>query len=262
MDEGLVDAAGTATIPVAQGWYARRGKRLLDIAVAVPALLCLAPLLIVLAGLVRLAIGRPVLFRQERIGYRERCFRLLKLRTMTDARGADGRLLPDADRLTGLGRWLRRHSLDELPQLLNIIRGELSLVGPRPLLVRYLPRYTPRQRVRHLARPGLTGWAQVHGRTRVDWGERFEQDIWYVGHCSLRLDLLILLRTAVASFRRQRQGDDARLEAGEFWGIPGQPPGAPDFVPCEETEPPAAPTEPRFRPTGVSRSPEPRARRD
>ena len=197
MNSSIIDMEEASTVRMPHGYYTFRGKRLLDIIMVAPVLVCLAPLMVMVAAAVRLAIGSPVLFCQERIGYQGRCFRLLKFRTMTGARDADGRLLPDAERLTRLGRWLRRSSLDELPQLLNILKGELSLVGPRPLLVRYLPRYTPRQRARHLVRPGLTGWAQVHGRTRVDWDERFEQDLWYLEHCSLRLDLAILWRTAI-----------------------------------------------------------------
>lgn len=156
-------------------------------------LLCL-PLLL-LATLVRLRLGRPVLFRQVRPGLHGRPFMMVKFRTMTDARGPDGALLSDAQRLTPFGRFLRSTSLDELPELWNVLRGEMSLVGPRPLLMEYLPLYTPEQARRHDVRPGITGWAQVNGRNAVTWDERFRLDVWYVDHRSLWLDLRILWLT-------------------------------------------------------------------
>lgn len=210
--------------PRPAGFYQRRGKHCLDLAVALPVLFGLLPLLLVLALLVRVNFGSPVLFRQERVGRDERVFRLNKFRTMTNARDEDGALLPDAERLTAFGLFLRRWSLDELPQLLNVIRGELSLVGPRPLIVRYLPRYTERQRRRHLVLPGITGWAQVNGRNLLSWEARFEHDLWYVEHCSFWLDLKILVRTVVNLF-----GTDTTVATGgaaieEFWGEQGPPP--------------------------------------
>ncbi len=173
------------------------GKRLLDLAVALPLALLTAPLLALGAGLAAWQNGGPWLFRQVRPGLGGRLFGLYKLQTMTQARDpATGALLPDAARLPPLGRWLRATSLDELPQLWNIVRGEMSLVGPRPLLPQYLPLYSPRQARRHLVRPGLTGWAQVNGRNAIRWEEKFELDNWYVDHESLGLDLRILWRTA------------------------------------------------------------------
>ena len=170
-------------------------KRVLDVVGASTALVVLSPLLAVVALLVRVRMGTPVLFRQQRPGRGGRPFEMTKFRTMTDRRGADGELLPDAERLTSLGRWLRRTSVDELPELLNVVHGDMSLVGPRPLLVEYLPLYSPEQSRRHEVRPGITGWAQVNGRNAVTWDEKFALDVWYVEHRSTRLDLEILAKT-------------------------------------------------------------------
>jgi sugar transferase EpsL len=167
----------------------------LDVVGATALLVVLSPLLAVLALLVRLRMGRPVLFRQVRPGWHERPFVLLKFRTMRDERDGAGRLLSDEARLTRFGRLLRRTSLDELPELVNVVRGEMSLVGPRPLLMEYLPRYSAEQRRRHDVRPGITGWTQVNGRNALDWDEKLRLDVWYVDHRSLRMDLAILLRT-------------------------------------------------------------------
>lgn len=170
-------------------------KRLIDVVVAATGLVVLSPVLLVVGVAVRVRLGSPVLFRQVRPGRDGRPFELLKFRTMTDRRGADGELLPDSERITGLGRVLRRTSLDELPELVNVLRGEMSLVGPRPLLVEYLPLYSPEQARRHEVRPGITGWAQVNGRNATTWDERFAYDVEYVERRSLRLDLEILART-------------------------------------------------------------------
>lgn len=197
-DEPLADslpeprAASAARRPT---FYVRTGKRVFDLAVAVTLLVVLAPLMLLTAALVRVFLGGPVLFRQQRPGRGGAVFELVKFRSMTDARDADGKPLPDARRITRFGRLLRASSLDELPELFNILRGEMSLVGPRPLLIRYLPYYTERERTRHDVRPGLTGWAQIHGRSNLPWDERFELDAWYVENCSFRLDLTILWRT-------------------------------------------------------------------
>ena len=170
-------------------------KRALDVLVAATALVLLSPLLAALWVIVRLRMGTPVVFRQLRPGRHGRPFELVKFRTMTDACDAHGELRPDAQRLTALGRWLRRTSLDELPELINVLQGDMSLVGPRPLLMEYLPLYSPEQARRHEVRPGITGWAQVNGRNAVSWPEKFELDVWYVEHRSTRLDLQILWRT-------------------------------------------------------------------
>ena len=170
-------------------------KRLFDLFGFLSALLLLSPVLLLTAWQVRRRIGVPVLFRQIRPGLAGRPFELLKFRTMTDERGPDGQLLPDKDRLTPFGRWLRASSLDELPELWNVLKGEMSLVGPRPLLVEYLPLYTPEQARRHEVRPGITGWAQVNGRNAISWDEKFKLDVWYVDNQSLWLDLKILWLT-------------------------------------------------------------------
>jgi len=170
-------------------------KRVIDVLGASTALVVLSPLLAVVAVLVRVRMGPPVLFRQLRPGREGRPFELTKFRTMTDQRGPDGTLLPDAQRLTALGRFLRRTSIDELPELVNVVRGDMSLVGPRPLLMEYLPRYSAEQARRHEVRPGVTGWTQVNGRNELTWDEKFALDVWYVEHRSTRLDLEILGRT-------------------------------------------------------------------
>jgi len=170
-------------------------KRLFDITTSAIALLLLALPLLALVVLVRRKLGYPAFFRQVRPGLHGQPFEMLKLRTMTDARGPDGALLPDADRLTPFGRFLRASSLDELPELWNVLKGDMSLVGPRPLLVEYLPLYSPEQARRHEVRPGITGWAQVNGRNALGWEEKFALDVWYVDHRSLWLDIKILWLT-------------------------------------------------------------------
>lgn len=170
-------------------------KRLFDMLVSIAALLVLALPLALLIVLVRCKLGKPVFFCQTRPGLRGLPFVMVKFRTMTDARGADGELLPDAVRLTVFGRFLRATSLDELPELWNVLKGDMSLVGPRPLLMEYLPLYTPEQARRHEVRPGITGWAQVNGRNALSWDEKFALDVWYVDHHSLWLDLKILWLT-------------------------------------------------------------------
>ena len=158
-------------------------------------LLLIAPVLIFIGILVFAKMGNPIFLRQVRPGWRSQPFEMLKFRTMTDERGADGALLPDAQRLTPFGRFLRASSLDELPELWNVLKGEMSLVGPRPLLMEYLPLYTPEQARRHEVRPGITGWAQVNGRNAISWEEKFALDVWYVDHRSLWLDMRILWMT-------------------------------------------------------------------
>ena len=178
-------------------------KRVFDLICAVPALVLLAPLMAAIAVTVRIVMGTPVLYRQLRPGLRERSFMLVKFRTMLPEIDSNGHLLGDSERLTPLGAFLRATSLDELPELWNIVRGDMSLVGPRPLLERYLPFYSPRERRRHDVRPGLTGWAQINGRNALKWDDRLALDVWYVEHLSLGLDLQIVLRTlAAVAFRR------------------------------------------------------------
>ena len=173
------------------------GKTLIDRGAGIVLLTLLSPLILLLAAVSFGVQGRPVLFRQIRPGFDERLFEILKFRTMVDVRGSNGELLSDDQRLTPFGRWLRRTSLDELPQLINVVRGDLSLVGPRPLLPEYLPLYSARQRRRHEVKPGLTGLAQVSGRNALDWPTRLRLDVEYVEQCSLRLDAWILGRTLV-----------------------------------------------------------------
>ena len=170
-------------------------KRLMDVLLSVMALVLLAPVMLAVAIAVRLTLGSPVLFRQARPGLHGTPFGLMKFRSMTDARDNVGDLLPDSQRLPVFGQFLRRTSLDELPELFNVIRGQMSLVGPRPLLVEYLPLYTPQQARRHEVRPGLTGWAQINGRNTITWVDKFTYDVWYVDHRSLRLDIYIMWRT-------------------------------------------------------------------
>mgnify|MGYP002512045491 FL=1 len=195
--------------------YQRYIKRLLDIIISLAALVLLSPVLIVVAVLVRAKLGSPVIFHQERPGYHEKIFKLCKFRSMTDARGADGELLPDEVRLTRFGRTLRATSLDELPELWNILRGDMSLIGPRPLLVRYLPRYNAFQKHRHDVRPGLTGWAQVNGRNAIDWDTKFRYDVEYVNRISFLFDVKILLMTFGKVFGRSgiSSGTHATMEA-------------------------------------------------
>ncbi|HLE82930.1 MAG TPA: sugar transferase [Thermoanaerobaculia bacterium] len=199
-------------------FYRRYGKRCLDLAGAGAAAALAAPALLALALLVRLRFGRPVLFRQERPGRDGRPFALLKLRTMRDLRDAAGEPLPDERRLGPLGRFLRRSSLDELPELWNVLRGDMSLVGPRPLLLEYLPRYSPEQARRHEVRPGITGWAQVNGRNALTWEEKFAHDVWYADHLSLGLDLRILGRTLLAVVRREGIHAEGHATMPKFQG--------------------------------------------
>jgi sugar transferase EpsL len=198
--------------------YKAFGKRLFDLVLTLPTLIILSPILFVLAILVRFKLGAPVLFTQVRPGLHGKSLRLLKFRTMTNERDSSGQLLPDGDRLTGFGRFMRRWSLDELPQLINVLKGELSLVGPRPLLMQYVSLYTPEQIRRHEVRPGITGWAQIRGRNAISWGQKFALDVWYVDNLSLRVDLLILYRTLLIVIKREgiSHGDHASMP--EFLG--------------------------------------------
>ncbi len=193
-------------------------KRILDLIVASLMLVLFSPVMLIVALLVRLLLGSPVLFRQERPGYRGRPFFLYKFRTMTEARDTDGAPLPDAGRLTSLGRFLRAASLDELPEFFNVLRGEMSLVGPRPLLMEYLPRYSPEQMRRHEVLPGLTGWAQVNGRNALDWPARFRLDVWYVEHWSFWLDIKILLLTVWKVFKREGISQPGQATTEYFMG--------------------------------------------
>ena len=198
--------------------YKKNGKRLLDLALTSTALICLSPVLAAVAVLVRLKLGSPILFRQQRPGLRARPFMMMKFRTMTDARDASGELLPDAERLPPFGQFLRSTSLDELPELINVLKGEMSLVGPRPLLMRYLDRYTPEQMNRHEVPPGITGWAQVNGRNAISWEKKFELDVWYVEHCSFWLDIKVLWMTVLKVVKRADINQQGQATQSEFLG--------------------------------------------
>jgi sugar transferase EpsL len=193
-------------------------KRILDFAAALTLLLGLSPLFFVLALLIRLTMGAPVFFRHLRPGYREQIFTLYKFRTMTNETDQHGQLLPDDQRLTRLGKVILSLILDELPQLYNVLKGDLSLVGPRPLLVEYLERYSPEQRRRHQVKPGITGWAQVNGRNAVSWEEKFKLDVWYVDHWSLGLDFKILFMTVWKVFTREGISQKGQATMQEFLG--------------------------------------------
>lgn len=201
-----------------RGFYRRWGKRGFDIVVSVLALLILSLPLLILWVLSLIKIGSPVLFRQERPGMGGRIFTMVKFRTMRDDRLPDGSLAPDEVRLTRYGIMLRSTSLDELPEFFNILKGDMSLVGPRPLLVQYLERYTPEQARRHEVRPGLTGWAQVNGRNALNWEDRFKLDVWYVDNCSLALDLKIIAMTVVKVVKRSGISAEGHATVSEFMG--------------------------------------------
>lgn len=201
------------------------GKRFLDVVIATTALLLLSPLMLAAAGAVRIALGKPVLFRQIRPGLHGRPFELIKFRTMRDATDARGRPLSDGERLTRFGRMLRATSVDELPELWNVLRGDMSLVGPRPLLMHYLAHYSPEQARRHEVRPGLTGWAQINGRNAVEWPEKLAMDVWYVDHRGLLLDLKILLLTASQVLRRTGINSEGSSTTTYFVAPPGSDAG-------------------------------------
>jgi lipopolysaccharide/colanic/teichoic acid biosynthesis glycosyltransferase len=193
-------------------------KRALDLILVLASAPLWLPIMGLLAIVVRLKLGSPVLFRQNRPGLHGSIFQMLKFRTMTDQRDSHGKLLPDADRLTAFGRWLRSTSLDELPELLNVLKGEMSLVGPRPLLVQYLERYTPEQARRHEVPPGVTGWAQVNGRNTLSWEQKFSLDLWYVENRSLLLDLKIIFLTVKKVLVREGISAQGDATMPEFQG--------------------------------------------
>ncbi|RDY31721.1 sugar transferase [Lachnotalea glycerini] len=188
---------------VRQTFYTKYGKRCLDVLLALGAIIVLAPVILLIAILVRCKLGSPIIFHQNRPGYHEKVFRMIKFRSMTDKRESNGELLSDEARLTLFGSKLRSTSLDELPELWNIIKGDMSIVGPRPLLVHYLPLYNERQKHRHDVRPGFTGYAQINGRNNITWKEKFELDVWYVQNVSLWLDIKIIFKTIIIVIKRE-----------------------------------------------------------
>lgn len=206
------------------GVYEKYIKRALDFSLALCAMVVLSPIFLAVAILVRVKLGSPVIFKQERPGKidastgKERIFTLCKFRTMTDAKDADGNLLPDEVRLTKFGQWLRSTSLDELPELWNIIKGDMSIVGPRPLLVRYLPLYSEKQRRRHEVRPGFTGYAQVNGRNSITWEDKFQKDIWYVDNISFIADVQIVWKTVQVVLKREGISSETAATMEEFRG--------------------------------------------
>lgn len=206
----MVESAQPVKIPFS--------KRFFDVAFTLPGLLLISPFLLVLSILVGYYHGRPILFKQKRPGFLGKPFIIYKYRTMTDTRDKDGQLLPDDHRLTKFGRFLRSTSLDELPELFNILRGEMSLVGPRPLLMQYLERYSPEQARRHHVLPGMTGWAQINGRNAITWEDKFKLDVWYVDNWSISLDIKILLITLYKAVKREGISQPGHVTAEEFMG--------------------------------------------
>ena len=198
--------------------YKRFVKRCLDFLLSLAALIILSPVLLLVAILVRCKLGSPILFKQERPGLHEKIFCMYKFRTMTDAKDADGNLLPDEVRLTKFGKLLRSTSLDELPELFNILKGDMAIVGPRPLLVQYLPRYNERQHHRHDVRPGFTGLAQVNGRNSISWQEKFEWDVRYVENVSFFMDLRIIAKTVKVVLKRDGISSETSVTMEEFRG--------------------------------------------
>ena len=202
--------------------YRAFGKPFLDLVLSAFALMLFTPVLVLVAALVRIKLGSPIVFRQPRAGLGGQSFTLFKFRTMTDARDATDELLPDSERLTRFGRFLRASSLDELPELINVLKGDMSLVGPRPLLMKYLELYTPEQFRRHDALPGITGWAQINGRNTVTWEQKFEMDVWYVDNRSFLLDLKIIALTIVKIALREGVSQAGHATAQEFKGSLGK----------------------------------------
>jgi lipopolysaccharide/colanic/teichoic acid biosynthesis glycosyltransferase len=206
------------SMQVVPGFYGQYGKRTLDLTLTIPALVLLLPVLALMALLVRIKLGSPVIFCQQRPGLYGRPFAIYKFRTMIDARDGQGSWLPDAERLTPFSRFLRSTSLDELPEFINVLRGEMSLVGPRPLLMRYLDRYTPEQMRRHEVKPGITGWAQINGRNAISWEQRFALDVWYADRVSLWLDLKIMALTLWKILKREGISQPGQATIVEFMG--------------------------------------------
>jgi sugar transferase EpsL len=215
-------------------FYIHTLKRIIDIFFSFLILILFLPIFIFISIVVRLGLGKPVLFRQLRPGRHGKTFQIIKFRTMTRQTGSNGELLSDAERLTAIGRFLRHTSLDELPELINVLKGEMSLVGPRPLLVQYLDRYSPEQARRHEAKPGMTGWAQVNGRNALTWESRFALDVWYVDHISFFLDIKIMLLTVATVFACQGISQPGHMTMEEFKGATHTGNGI--FIAPEETE--------------------------
>ncbi len=215
----ITDKARKIIVPHEQGFYEKYIKRQQDFFCALAAMIALSPVMIITALMVRIKLGAPVIFKQNRPGLEGKIFTLYKFRTMTDGRDKDGNLLPDGIRLTSFGKLLRSTSLDELPEVLNILKGDMSVVGPRPLLVQYLPRYTERQARRHEVRPGFTGYAQVHGRNAISWEDKFNKDVYYVDRVSFLGDWKIIFQTVRTVLKREGISSDSSDTMEEFMGI-------------------------------------------
>lgn len=200
--------------------YRKFGKRFFDLVLVIPGLILISPMLLLVAIIAKLKIGSPVLFQQERPGIHGKIFKMVKFRSMRNDRDANGELLPDEVRLVPFGKLLRATSLDEFPELWNVIKGEMSLVGPRPLLAKYLDRYNPTQARRHEVRPGITGWAQINGRNAITWEEKFDYDVWYVDNLSFFLDVKILALTVLKVFKRSGTSAEGHATMPEFLGTP------------------------------------------
>jgi sugar transferase EpsL len=200
--------------------YRKFGKRFFDLVLVIPGLILISPMLLLVAIVAKFKIGSPVLFQQERPGIHGKIFRMIKFRSMRNDRDANGELLPDEVRLVPFGKLLRATSLDEFPELWNVIKGEMSLVGPRPLLAKYLDRYNPTQARRHEVRPGITGWAQINGRNAITWEEKFDYDVWYVDNLSFFLDVKILALTVLKVFKRSGTSAEGHVTMPEFLGTP------------------------------------------
>ena len=200
--------------------YRKFGKRFFDLVLVIPGLILISPMLLLVAIVAKFKIGSPVLFQQERPGIHGKIFKMIKFRSMRNDRDANGELLPDEVRLVPFGKLLRATSLDEFPELWNVIKGEMSLVGPRPLLAKYLDRYNPTQARRHEVRPGITGWAQINGRNAITWEEKFDYDVWYVDNLSFFLDVKILALTVLKVFKRSGTSAEGHATMPEFLGTP------------------------------------------
>jgi len=200
--------------------YRKFGKRFFDLVLVIPGLILISPMLLLVAIIAKFKIGSPVLFQQERPGIHGKIFKMVKFRSMRNDRDANGELLPDEVRLVPFGKLLRATSLDEFPELWNVIKGEMSLVGPRPLLAKYLDRYNPTQSRRHEVRPGITGWAQINGRNAITWEEKFDYDVWYVDNLSFFLDVKILALTVLKVFKRSGTSAEGHATMPEFLGTP------------------------------------------
>jgi lipopolysaccharide/colanic/teichoic acid biosynthesis glycosyltransferase len=198
--------------------YVRYIKRSLDLLITIPAIIVASPVFLLLTLMLKLTGHQKILFVQQRVGYREKIFSLYKLCTMTEAKDAEGQLLSDAERLTRLGSFIRKTSLDEIPQLINVLKGDMSLIGPRPLLVTYLPLYSAEQKKRHLVKPGITGWAQVNGRNAISWQKKFELDVWYVTYCSFILDVKIIFLTIKNVFASKGINQEGNATMQSFMG--------------------------------------------